>query len=166
MDDYLESRNVVARVLMPLMKYARRRRVEVCLRALEGLIEFEPNWDKRLKYSDFVVQYAKLKGPERVELERCLAQSTSREVAMGLFQEARDEAKREGFQQGRREALREGLLKAIQFGLELKFGVAGLALMSEIQKIQDLDLLNAIQETLKIANSPEEIRLWEPPTSH
>jgi predicted transposase YdaD len=86
---------------------------------------------------------------------------------MGLFQEARDEAKREGFQQGRREALQEGLLKAIQFGLELKFGVAGLALMPEIQKIQDLDLLNAIQEALKIANSPEELRLlWEPPTSH
>ena len=85
----------------------------------------------------------------------------------GIFQEEREDGRREGFQQGRQEALREGLLKAIQFGLELKFGVAGLALFPDIQKIQDLDLLNTIQEALKIANSPQEIRLlWEPPTSH
>jgi len=32
---------------------------------------------------------------------------------------------------------------------------------------QDLDLLNTIQEALKIANSPQEIwLLWEQPTSH
>ncbi len=47
----------------------------------------------------------------------------------GIFQEEREDGRREGFQQGRQEALREGLLKAIQFGLELKFGVAGLALL-------------------------------------
>ncbi len=86
---------------------------------------------------------------------------------MGLIQEVREEGRQEGFRQGRQEALREGLLKAIQFGLELKFGMAGLALLPDIQKIQDLDLLNTIQEALRIANSPQEIRLlWEPPTSH
>ena len=85
----------------------------------------------------------------------------------GIFQEEREDGRREGFQQGRQEALREGLLKAIEFGLELKFGVAGLAMMPEIQQVQDLNLLNAIQEALKIANRPEEIRLlWEQPTSH
>jgi len=36
-DDYLDSRNVVTRILLPLMRYARERRVEVCLQALEGL---------------------------------------------------------------------------------------------------------------------------------
>ena len=168
MDDYLDSRNVVSRILLPLMKYARRRRVEVCLRALEGLIELEPNWDKRLKYGDFVVQYGGLNRTERVEVERCLAQSTSREVTMGLFQEARDEAKREGIQQGRREALQEGLLEAIQLGLEIKFGVAGLALMPAIQQIQDPDLMRKIKEALRTAASPEEIRRLyrEQPTGH
>ena len=174
-DQYLQSRNVVTRILLPLMKYARRRRVEVCLRALEGLVELEPNWDKRLKYGDFVVQYAKLKRSEQAELERCLAQSTSREVAMGLFQEARDEAKREGFQQGRQEGLREGLQEGLQEGLregiqlalEVKFGAAGLALMPEIQAIQDPDLMRKIKEALRTAASPEEIRLlWEQSTSH
>ena len=174
-EDYLDSRNVVSRILLPLMQYARERRVEVCLRALEGLIELEPNWDKRLKYGDFVVQYGGLNRTEQVEVERRLAQSTSREVTMGLFQEARDEAKREGLQQGiqqgiqqgRREALREGLLEGIQLALEVKFGAEGLALMPAIQQIQDPDLMRKIKEALRTAASPEEIRLlWEPPTSH
>jgi predicted transposase YdaD len=82
---------------------------------------------------------------------------------MGLFQEARDEAKREGIQQGRREGLWEG----IQLALEVKFGEAGLALMPEIKAIQDPDLMRKIKEALRTANSPEEIRLiWESPTSH
>ena len=167
MDDYLNSHNVVSRILLPLMKYARRRRVEVCLQALEGLMALEPNWNKRLKYSDFVVQYAKLKRSERTELEHCLAQSTSQEVAMVLFQEARDEARREGFQQGRQEVLREGLLEGIQLVLEIKFGAAGLALMPAIQQIQDPDLMRKIKEALRTAASPEEIHLlWEPSTSH
>jgi predicted transposase YdaD len=92
---------------------------------------------------------------------------TTEAIMDGILQEEREDDRREGFQQGRQEALREGLLKAIQFGLELKFGMAGLALLPDIQKIQDLDLLNTIQEALKIANSPQEIRLlWEQPTSH
>jgi hypothetical protein len=174
-DDYLDSCNVVSRILLPLMQYARERRVEVCLRALEGLVELEPNWDKRLKYGDCVVQYGRLNETEQAELERCLAQSTSQEVAMGLFQEARDEAKREGLQQGLQqgrqaglqEGLREGLREGIQLALEVKFGTAGLALMPAIQQIQDPDLMRKIKEALRTAASPEEIRLlWEQSTSH
>ena len=162
-DDYLDSRNVVSRILLPLMKYAHRRRVEVCLQALEGLIELETNPDKRLKYTEFVTQYAKLQGAEKAELQHRLAQSRYREAAMGMIQEAREEGIRQGVQQGRQ----EGLLEAIQLGLEIKFGVAGLALMPEIQRIQDPDLMRKIKEALRTAGSPEEIRLlWEQPTSH
>ncbi len=86
---------------------------------------------------------------------------------MGMIQEAREEGIRQGVQQGRQEALREGLLEAIQLGLEIKFGVAGLALMPEIQQIQDPDLMRKIKEALRTAASPEEIRLlWEKSTSH
>ena len=175
-DDYLQSSNVVARVLMPLMKYAPERRVEVCQQALAGLVELEPNLDRCLKYADFSTRYARLSEADRAELKNRLTRSKTTEAIMGgIFQEEREDGRREGFQQGiqqgiqqgRQEALREGLLKAIQFGLELKFGMAGLALLPDIQKLQDLDLLNTIQEALKIANSPQEIRLlWEPPMSH
>lgn len=171
MDDYLQSGNIVARLNLPNMQQLRERRVEVYLRAQEGLAELEPDPEKRLKYIDFIAQYANLSEAEQAEYERYLAQSTYREVIMGPVQKAREEGLREGFQQGRQEALREGLreglLKAIQFGLELKFGVAGLTVLPEIQKIQELELLNNIQEALKIAKSTEELRLlWEQPTSH
>ena len=133
--------------------------MEVCLQALEGLIELERNLDKRLKYAEFVTQYAKLKGSERAELQHRLAQSRYREAAMGMIQEAREE----GIQQGRREGLREG----IQLVLEVKFGEAGLALMPAIQAIQNPDLMRKIKEALRTAGSPEEIRLlWEQSTSH
>ena len=167
MDDYLDSRNVVIRILLPLMKYARRRRVEVCLGALEGLIELETNLDKRLKYTEFVTQYAKLKGPEKAELQHRLAQSRYREAAMGMIQEAREEGIQQGRQAGLREGLREGLLEAIQLTLEVRFGAAGVVLMPAIRAIQDIEVLKSIQKASSLANSPEEIRLlWEQPTSH
>ena len=123
----------------------------------------ETNLDKRLKYTEFVTQYAKLKGAEKAELQHRLAQSRYREAAMGIIQDAREE----GIRQGRREAWREGLLEGIQLALEVKFGVAGLALMPAIQQIQDPDLMRKIKEALRTAGSPEEIRLlWEPSTSH
>jgi len=117
-DDYLQSGNIVARLNLPNMQQLRDRRVEVYLRAQEGLAELEPDPEKRLKYIDFIAQYANLSEAEQAEYERYLAQSTYREVIMGPVQKAREEGLREGFQQGRQEALREGLLKAIQFGLE------------------------------------------------
>jgi flagellar biosynthesis/type III secretory pathway protein FliH len=170
--DYVDSGNIVARLLTVLMKYPREQRLDVCQRALEGLIQLEPNLDRRLKYSELVLRYGRVKPPERIELERRLTKSTSQEAIMGLFQEARDEARleglRQGRQEGRQEALREGLLKAIQFGLELKFGVDGLALMREIQGIQDVDLLNTVLEALKVAKQADELRCLyrETPSSH
>ncbi len=178
-DDYLDNRNVVTRILLPLMKHARGRRVEVCLRALEGLIELESNPDKRLKYTEFVTQYAKLKGSEKAELQHRLAQSRYREAAMGMIQEAREEGIQQGIQQGRqeglreglqeglREGLREGLLEAIQLTLEVRFGAAGVALMPAIRTVQDIEVLKSIQKASSLATSPEAIRLlWEQPTSH
>jgi hypothetical protein len=162
-DDYLDSRNVVTRILLPLMKYARGRRVEVCLRALEGLIELETNLDKCLKYTEFVTQYATLQGSEKTELHHRLAQSRYREATMGMIQEAREEGIQQGIQEGRqaglREGLREGLLEAIQLALEIKFGAAGVALMPEIQAIQDPNLMRKIKEALRTTGSLEEIRL-------
>jgi hypothetical protein len=58
---------------------------------------------------------------------------------------------------GIEKGVRQGLLRAVEFGLELKFGVDGLRLYPEIRKIEDLDVLEAITEGLKIASRLEEI---------
>jgi AcrR family transcriptional regulator len=166
-DDYLQSRNVVARVLLPLMQYAPERRVEVLLRALEGLAHYESDPEKRLKYTDFITGYADLNETEQAEYQRLLAQSTYREAIMGpiqkAIQESRQQGIQQGIQQGRQEGLQaglhEGLLEAIQLALEIKFGEAGSALMAEIQPIEDLGLLRTIKEALRTAGHLEEIRL-------
>ncbi len=63
----------------------------------------------------------------------------------------------QGIQQGIRQGIREGLLKGIELGLQLKFGSAGLYLLPDIYKIEDVDVLQAIHEALKTANNVEEL---------
>ncbi|MDV2998376.1 MAG: hypothetical protein N4J56_008081 [Chroococcidiopsis sp. SAG 2025] len=57
-----------------------------------------------------------------------------------------------------RSGIRQGLLKGIFLGLELKFGNSGNSLKPEISRITDVNLLEAILEGLKTANTMEELR--------
>jgi hypothetical protein len=55
--------------------------------------------------------------------------------------------------------LKQGLLKAIELGLELRFGNEGLEVLTEVSQIEDLDVLNAVQEALKRVTTLQELRL-------
>ena len=135
--------------------YPPERRLEVFLKAQEGLVTLEQNLDKQLKYIEFIEQYANLTEAEKVEyLSTYLPNSDYQESIMGPIQNAREEGIQQGIQQG----IRQQLLAGIELGLELKFGVSGLALLPEIQKLQDADVLHAIHEGLKIAQTLDELR--------
>ena len=73
-----------------------------------------------------------------------------------------EKGRREGLQEGRRDGLqdglREGLRESIELGLGLKFSSAGLRLLPEVSKIEDVAVLRAIQEGLKRVNTLEELR--------
>jgi predicted transposase YdaD len=64
------------------------------------------------------------------------------------WQEGRQEGLQEGLQRGRQEGLgeglRQGLLDAIAFGLDLRFGAAGLRLLPEITELRNVGLLREI----------------------
>ena len=60
-------------------------------------------------------------------------------------------------------ALMEELLKAIELGLELKFGQKALSLMSEISQLEDIEQLRAIREGIKTVSTVEELRLFYQP---
>ena len=67
----------------------------------DNLAGLEPNWNKRLKYIDFMDRYAQLSETER----RCyqdeyLANSAQREVVMGLLNYSRQENRQEGLSHG------------------------------------------------------------------
>lgn len=69
---------------------------------------------------------------------------------------------KKGLQQGRVEGLQQGLrkgfLSAIEFGLDLKFGAAGLALLKEIRQIEAIAMLQEIQNALRTATTLDELR--------
>lgn len=60
--------------------------------------------------------------------------------------------------EGRVEGQVQGLQEAITFGLELKFGAAGAALLPEIGQIADPTLLQAIMARLKTATTLDDVR--------
>jgi flagellar biosynthesis/type III secretory pathway protein FliH len=66
--------------------------------------------------------------------------------------------KEEGFKEGLQEGIQEGLREAIELGLKLKFGVEGLKLLPEIEKVKEVELLKAIKEAIEVATSIEEIK--------
>ena len=61
-------------------------------------------------------------------------------------------------EQGRQEEKRNGLLSTIQMGLDIKFGDEGLSLFEEIQKIQEMDVLQAIRDKIKAVSALGELR--------
>ncbi len=63
-----------------------------------------------------------------------------------------------GIEQGIQQGIQQGLVSAIELGLELKFGSVGLELLPEISPIKDLEVLTAIKDGIKKANSLEELR--------
>ena len=67
-------------------------------------------------------------------------------------------AERRGMQQGMQQGLLQGLLKGIELGLELKFGVDGMHELPKIRKIDNIDVLNAIYDEMKKAETLDELR--------
>jgi len=62
-----------------------------------------------------------------------------------------------GIQQGIQQGIRQGLLEAIELGLKLRFGTKGLRLYPQITKIDNVDKLRSIKESIEIAKEVKEI---------
>jgi hypothetical protein len=79
------------------------------------------------------------------------------------LQEGKQLGLQEGKQLGKQLGLREGLLNGIELGLELKFGSEGLRLLPEIHEIEEVAMLRAIHEGLKITETIEALRrIYQP----
>jgi hypothetical protein len=79
------------------------------------------------------------------------------------FEKGVQQGIQQGIEQGIQQGIRQGLLKAIEMGLELKFGSEGLRLYPEIRRIEDPDILEAISEGIKVAQTLAEVeRIYKP----
>ena len=63
-----------------------------------------------------------------------------------------------GIQQGIQQGILQGLREAIELGLKLRFGVEGLKLLPEIEKIKEVERLKVIKEAIEVAKNIEDIR--------
>ena len=97
---HLASDNIVARINLPNMRHEPDQRVEIYLRALEGLAQLEPDPNKRIKYIDFIARYARLSEAEQARYEECIQQSSYKEAIMGPVQQAIENSLQQGIQQG------------------------------------------------------------------
>ncbi len=61
--------------------------------------------------------------------------------------------------------LRQGLLEGIELCLELKFGIEGLEVLSEVSQIEEVEVLKAVQEALRRVTTLQELRLVYQPGS-
>lgn len=69
-----------------------------------------------------------------------------------------EEGREEGREEGKEEGKKEILLEVIKVGIESKFGEDGLKCLSEIQAVDDINLLSAIQRKLWMADCLDDIR--------
>ncbi|MGE0085835.1 MAG: hypothetical protein AB7S75_15610 [Desulfococcaceae bacterium] len=100
-EKHMESTNIVARLNLPNMKCRKQDRIAVYAHAQEGLVELEPDTEKRLKYIDFVDCYANLdeKGFQEYR-EKYLSKSRHKEEIMGLMKMMREEGIQIGVSRG------------------------------------------------------------------
>ena len=174
---WMDSDNVVARINLPNMRYPAERKVEVYAAAVRGLLELEPDPDRRAKYVDFIDIYAGLtdneraryreRYPEESNVMRGMVQRARDEgieqgrIEMkGVVQRARDEGLERGIEQGRVEGIREGRVEGERAVLERlllrRFGPLSPVVAGRLRQGSAADL-EAWAENLLDARTPDDV---------
>jgi hypothetical protein len=145
--DWRDSDNIVARLNLPNMRYDHpNERVAVYALALRGLVQLEPDPEKRLKYADFVDIYADLTDAEREQYEREYPEETK--TMQSFSTRMREEGKQIGIQIG--EAAMLLLL------LEDKFGPVPEQVRAQVEAANPESLLRWSRRVLR-AESIEDV---------
>ena len=115
-EDWMDSRNLVARVNLPNMGGYQARRIPTYAASVRGLFELESDPGRREKYLDFIDTYADLDDNERRRYRELYPQEAT--TMAGMFQTAREESMQQGLNRGRT----EGERTLLQRQLRRRFG--------------------------------------------
>ncbi|MDO5103019.1 MAG: DUF4351 domain-containing protein [Lautropia sp.] len=127
-EQHFQATNIVARILLPLMRYSKDARSQVFGYTVQGIVELEPDPEQQAKYLDFLDKALPLTDNERQAYERdfpqeqqIMATLTERWKAEGR-QDGIRQGIQEGIQQGRQEGIQEGRCQLLVRLLEKRFG--------------------------------------------
>jgi len=143
---YLDSPNLVARLMLPFMRFSKRDWLRVLDNALTGVLELVSP-AKRLrqsKYLDFLTYYFKL-GEEEWEAYRTYKQAKKEgEVAEMIGTILKEQGKLEGKIEGRLEGKLEEGQDILLLLLKQKMGPVPSEMEQAIRALNDLDRIHAI----------------------
>jgi len=137
-EEYKDSDNIVARITLPTMRYARQQVVDVVAWALRGLNALETNGEKYLKYLDFVQTYGKLTDAEqqlftqRYSQEQHIMTSWLANWSEQMLAQSRQEGEEKGRQAGEATVLLRQLTR--------RFGPLGDAMTERIRQASPNEL--------------------------
>ncbi|QFY90644.1 DUF4351 domain-containing protein [Magnetovirga frankeli] len=158
-NQYLDSPNIVARLTLPCMDFAPEDKLAIYAAATRGLMELEPNPERRLKYADFIDIYTALDDNELKRYQQDYAEENKAMTALSVrftekgIQQGMQLGRQEGRQEGRQQGEAELLLRQIS----RKFGPQ-VAQQHEAQIRQAaLDSLEHWADAILSAESPDEL---------
>lgn len=145
---------VMLKVGLLIMKYVFRDDLGERLPEILGLLSDLARKRTGLEYLETIITYL-VKGTDRIT-EKEMAEAV--ESALSSGGEFMATLAEKWLRQGEIKGKIEGLLSGIETGLELKFGSEGLQILPEIQGIQDVSVLDAVNKGLRTKNSLDELR--------
>jgi len=160
---YVKSRNLVARMLLPFMRYEEEQWLEVLDGGIQGVFDMvaETEGQRRGKYFDFLLQYFNL-GMEKWEAYRAHKQKHKRSEVTDMIntilkQQGWNEGKIQGWNEGKIEGKMEESRDLILLLLPKRLGSIPTKLEQAIRNAHDLNRLQAVLASLLELQSWQEV---------
>ncbi len=133
------------------MDYAPEDKLDIYAAATRGLIELEPDPERRLKYADFIDIYAALDEDELERYQQQYAQEAEAMTALSV------RMREEGFQKGMKQGLQQGEAELLLRQIRRKFGPQAAEQYQERIQKADLNALEGWSERILSAETPDEL---------
>jgi hypothetical protein len=162
-DDQIKG-TIMSRVILLLFKYILTPELHHKLPEIFSLLRTLRGKETGLQYLEVVVRYlASALDEDELSLkqikeiaEQAISKETG-EYIMTLAEKLRNEGELRGEIKGEIKGEIRGLREAIELGITLKFPGDIDTVMAEVNKVEDLDTLREIKETIKTAKDISEI---------
>ncbi len=159
---------VVSKTFMMALKHMSRGDIFEKLPEIFLLLQELSEKDTGMQYLETLLRYLfstiENKDMDKIKdiVEKTFSEEKGGSIMATIAEHFKNEGMRQGIQQGMQQGIQQGIqqgmLEGIELGLSLKFGDKSTALMNTIRSIHDVNKLKAIKDTIRIANSIDEIK--------